>query len=1028
MKTSKLALSGGFRLPFSLLLVWVVSLGEDRAAAQSPTYAGRPFVLISRANANDPVAGFIQDFGRAQVVGDAVVFVTRDAAFNPSGIFRGRGGPLTKLAAAGTATPAGTLQFFHQGFARNTTAGHEVVIAAGPARADALLRTDGTNWATLLPGGSALPNSGGKVANVVLEPFQVGEALAVIAAHETTPGSEDFRGVYRVKAGALEAVADTATELPGLGVPGTFSSQVGFDGQSLAFWAARGPLGQEQGMFVQADGGPVKLIARTGDTFPDGGAMDRFYSPPFVAGGAVYFFAYDAASVTRLLKFENDTVSVLVKDGDLTPEGDALQNLGSFGLAVEQGKVFFPALTARGPGVYELGETGLRTVIPPGVNNLGGIRPAAIVLHDVADDTLVLYVADQSGNRRLVANLASPAVPVILSSPTNLSVLPGARVELRVTVLGDAPLTYAWKWSSPTGEVVRSTTDTLVLDPVTVADAGYYTVLVTNSLGAAQAPNFLLNVEAPPQILVQPVDKTLEAGDQLRLDVTAIGGFPLSYFWTKDGVAVTNDTTLGGVFIRTVPTVADSGRYRVTVSNAWGQVTSAEAVVTVTPAPPNPVYNGGRFTAILGPTTLVPNSNQPFDLSGASVTFRVLDGRLIFSGGPATNRNEGIFAWENGTLTRLVGAGATLPNGLGVASGFTLLPSALGEPLAVVGYRLVNGVSQRAGFYRVNGGTLEVVVDVTTPAPGFAGTLFPSSSFFTAVQAGGRIVFGTRIGSQSALYRAGDGDLVQLVNSTQNLPVVGAGAIQFRNLAFDGTNVVFVADTAGLQQSVVLRRDAAGEITALLAKGDPIPGTSDTVSNFGSMTAEGGAVFIIALNSALASNWLEWREGTLRRIAGPGMPVRGGGTVQTVSGLGSVAGGKVYVPGTLDGAEGVRQAVFAASAEGIEPILTSAAKLDGRPGNKFVAGTDGTRVVVGIIDPWGGRTYYANVGPVDDTALRLEFARPGPGRLRFTVPTGTVLEAASGLGAPWQAVEGTGEVEVSLDGPGRFFRLRRTAP
>ncbi len=305
-----------------------------------------------------------------------------------------------------------------------------------------------------------------------------------------------------------------------------------------------------------------------------------------MAGGAVYFFAYDAANVTRLLKFENDTLTVLVKDGDLTPEGDALQNLGQFGLVVEGGKVFFPALTARGPGIYELDDTGLRTVLSPGINNLGGIRPAAIVLQDVAGDTLVLYVADRLNNHRLVANLARPAIPVVVSSPTNITVAAGARVEWRVVALGDAPLAYFWEWSSPTGAAVRSTSDTLVLDPVTVADIGYYTVLVTNTLGAAQAPSFLLKVVAPPQILVNPVDKTLEAGDELRLDVTAIGGFPLSYYWTKDGVPVTNDSQLGYVFARSIPTVADSGRYRVTVSNAWGQVTSAEAVVTVTPAPP----------------------------------------------------------------------------------------------------------------------------------------------------------------------------------------------------------------------------------------------------------------------------------------------------------------------------------------------------------------------------------------------------------------------------------------------------------
>lgn len=379
-------------------------------------------------------------------------------------------------------------------------------------------------------------------------------------------------------------------------------------------------------------------------------------------------------------------------------------------------------------------------------------------------------------------------------------------------------------------------------------------------------------------------------------------------------------------------------------------------------------------------------------------------------------------------MTRLVGSGVTLPNGLGVASGFTLLPSAPGEPLAVVAYRLVNGVSQPAGFYRVNGGNLEVLADVTMPAPGFEGTLLPYIAFYEGVQAGGRIVFGTKIGTQSVLFRAGKGELVQIVNSTPNLPVVGTGAFQFRNLAFDGTNVVFVAETSGFQQSVVLRRDAAGEITALVAKGDPIPGTSETVSSFGSVAAEGGGAFVLAfINSAVFSPpiLLEWREGTLRRIAGPGMAVPGGGTVRAVSPSGVVVDGRVYTAGSLDLPEGIRQAVFAASAEGIEPILT-APKLDGRPvSTMFVAGTDGTRVVVGVSDPWGGRTYYANVGPVDEAPLVLEYSRPTPGSLRFRIPPGAVLEAVPTLGGAWQRVEGAGEIEVNLEGESRFYRLRR---
>ncbi len=1003
-----------------------VCLSPWSAVAQVvPTYAGRPFVSVARGNFSDPAAGFISGFGRSQVVGDAVALATLSGV-NVGGVFQGRGGPLTAVAMPGTGAPGGSLQFFHDGFVRGTAAGSDLVIAAGNLRADALLRTDGTNVTVLLASDSLLPDSGGKSANVLGEPNWVGGSLAVIAAHRPAVGTDDFRGVYRVKSGALEKVSDTATELPELGVPDAFSSQLGFDGNRLAFWASKGPFTEQEGIFVQADGGPVQLVARNGTAFPDGGVMDGFISPPFVSAGAVYFYAYDPANVTRLLKFENDALTVLAKDGGLTAESDALQNLGQFGLAVEEGKVFFPALTARGPGLFRLDETGLQTVIPPGVNNLGGLRPAALVLQDVAGDIIALDVADSFNNRRIVANLAKPAVPVIVASPTNTSVAPGARVTLQVGALGDGPLAFAWQWSSPTGLVVRSTTDTLVIDAAGAGDAGYYSVSVTNRFGTATSANFFLNVEAAPQIVADPVNTTLEEGDQLVLRATAVGGQPMGYFWTKDDAPVTSDSPALGIFVRTAATMAASGRYRVTVSNAWGQAMSAEAVVTVNPAAPNPVFNGGRFAAVLTPQSTVPDLGTPFDVSSiGEAAFRVLEDRLVFAGGPAGSPRAGIFAWAGGTLTRLLGAGVALPNGLGDAEGFMLMDSAPGGPLAVVGYQLINGFGQPVGLYRLNGAALEVIADTTMEAPGFAGSKFPNF-FYGAVQAGVETVFGTKIGTESALYRATAAGLTRIVSSSQDLPVVGKAAIQFQSLGFDGETVLFVAATTGLQQQVALRVNAAGEITRLLARDDAIPGTPDTVRSFGSATVAGGAVYLTVFNQSFARSVLEWRDGELRVLAGPGMAVNGGGTVQTIESSNLLeAGGRVFLAGSLNLPEGTRKAVFAASATGIEPVVVTT-KLDARRVSQlFVAGAGGDRVVVGALDQTGGRAFYANVGPADEEPLLLQYVHPVPGTLRFTVPAGAALEAAGALGGGWQAVDGTGEVDVNVEGDARFFRLRR---
>ncbi len=106
-----------------------------RAFAQSASYAGRPFVPNARPNANDPVAGFVSGFGRAQMVGESVVFVPMSGV-SAGGVFRGRDGPLTKVAAPGTTGPDGNQLFFHDGFARGAATPYQTAepLTASSAR------------------------------------------------------------------------------------------------------------------------------------------------------------------------------------------------------------------------------------------------------------------------------------------------------------------------------------------------------------------------------------------------------------------------------------------------------------------------------------------------------------------------------------------------------------------------------------------------------------------------------------------------------------------------------------------------------------------------------------------------------------------------------------------------------------------------------------------------------------------------------------------------------------------------------
>lgn len=1013
----------GFRAGLALALAGWFSLAAS--AQDTARYAGRPFIQIARTGASDPLAGSITGFGRAQVAGDAVVFASMTGV-SATGLFAGRGGPLSRVAGIGTSAAGDTLTVFHDGFARSTGPQPDLVFAAGPGRADGLYRWNGASFIRVLAGGSALPDSGGRVANVMGEPHLAGGALAVIAAHRPTGGLDDFRGVYRVKDGALVAVADTAHPLAGgFGTPEAFSSQVGFDGTTLAFWAGREPFARTQGMFAQDGTGTVRLLTRTGDALPDGGVISGLISPPVVADGAVYFFAHDEARVSRLLRHAAGTLTVLARDGDPTPEGTPLQSLGQLGLAVENGRAFFAALSGSGAGVYVVEGGALKTVIAPGAI-VAGLRPTAITLQDVSDDTVVLDVS--SGvNRRLAANLPLPAPPVLLESPTNTTVAVGARVEWRVRVLGDAPLAYRWQFSSPTGLVTRSTSDSLVIEAADVSHLGYYSLQVTNASGVASAPSFLLNVQAPPRFLSQAAPIRVEEGDALQVPVIASGGLPLGFHWTRDGSPVTSDSAAQGFFYRTSVAPSDAGRYRVVVSNAWGQATSDEIVVEVTPPAPNPTFAGGQFTSVFDARTPVPGGTEPFATDGLAEQSAQLRGsRVLFSGGPASNPQDGIFAWENGVLTTLVRAGLTLPNGLGAATGFTLVDASPDSPAIVYGFQPVNNIPQPVGIYRATpAGGLEVLVDLKSPVPGNPAASFPTF-FGGAVHAADRLLFGAVFGGKPSLYLADGGGLRRLVGAEQDLPVVGTNSIQFTGLSFDGTHAVAVAATTGLQKAAVLKFGLDGSVVSLLSQNDPVPGTADTVRSIGQARIVGDTVYVGAYNASFAPMVLEIRDGVVRRLAAAGMQVGTFGTLQRLaSPTPVVGGGRVYLAASVTTPTGTVQAIVAAGPSGIEPALVLN-KLDGRRlSSGFAIAAEGDRFLAGIQLTAGARALYGNLGQASAPAPQLAFSRSANGSLRLTVPTGTILEAAATLGGTWTDLPGTGDVAVPTDGSARFFRLRQ---
>jgi len=113
-------------------------------------------------------------------------------------------------------------------------------------------------------------------------------------------------------------------------------------------------------------------------------------------------------------------------------------------------------------------------------------------------------------------------------------------------------------------------------------------------------------VPTAPTITIQPVDRTVTAGQTATFTVAASGTPTLNYQWTRNGVAIAGATNPS--YTTPATTLADSGAvFQVTVSNAQGSAPSNSATLTV---------NAGG-----GAATTVTLREDPAGYSGTTDTY-----------------------------------------------------------------------------------------------------------------------------------------------------------------------------------------------------------------------------------------------------------------------------------------------------------------------------------------------------------------------------------------------------------------------
>lgn len=173
----------------------------------------------------------------------------------------------------------------------------------------------------------------------------------------------------------------------------------------------------------------------------------------------------------------------------------------------------------------------------------------------------------------------------------------GGRLVLPISVIGGGTYTYQWYLNG--GILQGATANPYTVETLTAAQAGTYTVDVTNSLGTTRltAGTITVGATGSPTLALQPVSKTVVPGATFTLAASATGS-GLSYQWFRNNVALPSET--GAILLRNNASATDSGSYTVRVTNASGTITSNAATITLSANASRPANISVRANAASG--------------------------------------------------------------------------------------------------------------------------------------------------------------------------------------------------------------------------------------------------------------------------------------------------------------------------------------------------------------------------------------------------------------------------------------------
>ncbi len=215
--------------------------------------------------------------------------------------------------------------------------------------------------------------------------------------------------------------------------------------------------------------------------------------------------------------------------------------------------------------------------------DISGETSASLTLNDITAADAGNYSVVVSGDcgADVVSNNAALVVnplTAITAQPVAVTACAGTNVMFSVTAVG-TNLTFQWRKNG--ANISGATSASYIINNITAADAGNYSVVITGTCGTVTSSNAALVVNPLTAITAQPSPLTQCAGTNATFNVSAVGT-NLTYQWRKNGTDIPGANSASYTIINI--TAADAGNYSVVVSGDCGaDAVSNNAALVVNP-------------------------------------------------------------------------------------------------------------------------------------------------------------------------------------------------------------------------------------------------------------------------------------------------------------------------------------------------------------------------------------------------------------------------------------------------------------